>query len=117
MLTNTNSWNIKSDTAILADIGKFVRHQRLKQNITQSQLAETAGINRTTLRDFEKGKRSTTLTLIQILRALNLTHIFEAFEILYEQSPIQLAKVEEASRQRAYSPRSKKNKDKPLSDW
>lgn len=115
MMDTADTYKAMSDIAILQQLGKFVKHHRLKQNITQSQLAEQAGINRTTLVDFEKGNRSNTLTLIQILRALNLMHIFEAFNIQYEISPIQLAKIQANERQRAYG---KKNKNqKPLSDW
>lgn len=115
MMDASNNYKAMSDIAILEQIGKFVRHHRLKHNITQSQLAKNAGINRTTLVDFEKGKRSNTLTLIQLLRALNLMHLFEAFNIEYQISPLQLAKMQVNERQRAYGKKS--NKQKPLSDW
>lgn len=110
-----NYLKLMSDVAILRLIGKFVKHHRLKQNITQSQLAENAGINRTTLVDFEQGKRSNTLTLIQLLRALNLMHIFEGFQIQYQQSPLELAKLQASERKRAYGLKNKEQK--PLSDW
>ena len=108
-----NNWKAMSDTAILGNMGKFVRHHRLKQNKSQSQLAQEAGINRTTLVDFEHGKRSNILTLIQLLRALNLLYIFKNFEIQYEPSPLLLAKAAEATRKNAYTPRKKKNKPTP----
>lgn len=107
--------NTLSDVALLQKTGLFVKHHRLKQNVTQLQLAKTAGINRSTLVDFEKGKRSNTLTLVQILRALNLLHVFNVFDIEYQLSPMQLAKAAEPDRQRAYAPRNKN--EQPLSDW
>lgn len=110
-----NNYQLMSDVAILQQMGKYVKHHRLKQNITQSELAEKAGINRTTLVDFEQGKRSNTLTLIQILRALNLMYIFEQFNIQYQVSPLKLAKMQVNERQRAYGKKNKKQQ--PLSDW
>ena len=115
MDNNDSNWKAMSDTAILENIGKFVRHHRLKQNKSQSQLAQEAGINRTTLVDFEHGKRSNILTLIQLFRALSLLYKFESFQVQYEPSPLQLAKAQEATRKNAYSPRKKKNK--PKSGW
>ena len=93
--------NIKSDAAILKIIGEFIRHHRLNQNKTQSKLAEEAGINRTTLVEFEKGKRSNTLTLIQLLRALDKLYVLENFEIKEQISPLKLAKLEKKKRKRA----------------
>jgi transcriptional regulator with XRE-family HTH domain len=104
-----------SDTAILNVLGEFIKHNRLEQNKTQSQLAEEAGINRSTLSEFEQGKRSNTLTLIQLLRALNQLNILEPFQIQKQLSPIQLAKLEQKQRKRA----SKINKPdkKTETDW
>ncbi len=110
-----NYYKAMSDIAILGLMGSFIKHHRLKQNKTQIQLATDAGINRSTLVDFEQGKRSNTLTLIQLLRALNLMHVFEGFQIQYQQSPLQLAKLQAQERKRAYV--SKNKKQKPLSDW
>jgi len=104
-----------SDTAMLSAIGAFVRHHRLVQNKTQSQLAQEAGVNRTTLVEFEQGKRSNTLTLIQLLRALGQLHILEVFKVEKQLSPLQLAKLEQKQRRRASG---KRNADrKPVSDW
>ncbi|WP_416864130.1 MAG: helix-turn-helix domain-containing protein [Imperialibacter sp.] len=110
--------NIKSkymsDAALLSTIGEFVRHHRLEQNKTQSQLAEEAGINRTTLVEFEQGKRSNTLTLIQLLRALNQLQVLELFKVEKKLSPLQLAKLEQTQRQRASK---RKDPERSSSDW
>jgi len=95
------NWKAMSDIALLKTLGGFIKHHRLEQNKTQSQLAEDAGINRSTLSEFEQGKRSNTLTFIQILRALDQLHIFDQFKVIEKISPIQLAKLEQTKRKRA----------------
>ena len=104
-----------SDKAILEAIGAFIKHHRLEQNISQSQLAEEAGINRSTLSDFENGRGSNITTLIQLLRILNLLHILQPFQVQQQLSPIQLAKIEQAKRQRAA--KKKKAGNKLKTDW
>ena len=120
MTDNTNiSMNSMSDNAIVETISNFIKHHRLEQNKTQSQLATEAGINRSTLVEFEKGKRANMITFIQLLRALNLLHVINQFEIQQQLSPIQLAELEQSKRKRAtktklpLTQRMKKNK----SNW
>jgi transcriptional regulator with XRE-family HTH domain len=112
-INNTNT-KYASDVALLTIIGEFIKHHRLEQNKTQSQLAEEAGINRTTLVEFEQGKRSNTLTLIQLLRALNQLQVLEAFKVERQLSPLQLAKLEQSQRQRASK---RKSLESTASDW
>ncbi len=97
-----------SDNVIVSTMGAFIRYHRLEQNKTQSQLAEDAGINRSTLIEFEKGMRSNIITLIQLLRALNLLHVMEQFKITQEISPIHLAETAQAKRKRASKKKNKK---------
>lgn len=104
-----------SDDAIIQTIGEYVKHHRLQQNITQKELAEKAGINRTTLSDLELGKRSQLLTLIQVLRMLNKLHVFESFEVKQQISPLKLAEMELRKRQKASKQANDARKDKP--DW
>ena len=58
-----------TDDMIIQAIGDYVRSVRLRKNLTQAQLADRAGVHRTTIRDLELGRRSTLLTLIQVLRS------------------------------------------------
>ena len=113
-ITNMN-WVAMSDFAIAETIGAFIKHHRLEQNKTQIQLATEAGINRSTLVQFENGKGGNLITLVQLIRALNLLHAFEHFQVKQELSPIQLAKMDEEKRKRA----SRKTivKQKPKSNW
>ena len=109
------NWVAMSDSAIAENIGAFIKHHRLEQNKTQSQLATEAGINRSTLVQFENGKGGNLITLVQLIRSLSLLNVFEHFLVKQELSPIQLAKMDEDKRKRA----SRKTivKQKTKSNW
>jgi transcriptional regulator with XRE-family HTH domain len=116
MTDNTNIINpALSDSALVKTLGEFIRHHRLEQNKTQSQLAIEAGINRSTLIDFEKGQRANIITFIQLLRALHLLYTLKEFQIRPQLSPLQLAEQDMARYKRAS--RNKKTKPKSTSDW
>lgn len=108
-MENTNiNWISMSDKAIIASVGEYLKHQRLTQNKTQSQIAEAAGINRWTISQIEKGEAISMISLIQILRALNLLNVLDNFKIETQISPIELAKLEKKKRQRARNKTSNK---------
>ncbi len=104
-----------SDTAIVAEMGAYIKHHRLALNKTQAQLAEEAGVSRSTLIDFENGMRANIITLIQLLRALRQLHVLSEFEVKIQPSPIQLAELELSKRKRASKTKVKSKKRK--SDW
>lgn len=103
-----------NDQGLLETIGDFIRKTRLAQNKTQSELANAAGINRSTLSQIENGSGGTLSTFIALLRALQKLAIFEQFVIQDQASPLELAKLDESGRQRA---RNKNKNEKPNSDW
>ena len=115
-MMNITDKNIeRSDNYILVKIGDFIKYHRKNQNKNQKTLAHEAGIHRTTLSDFENGKNSNIITLIQILRALDQLSVLDTFEIKETISPLALAKLRKKERQRI---RNKKNPSKdPKSDW
>jgi transcriptional regulator with XRE-family HTH domain len=116
MMENANdNWAAMSDGAIISTIGDYVKHQRLAQNKTQAQIAEHAGINRWTLSQLENGQAITLTSLIQILRALDLLHLFNVFEFEDEISPIELAKRDKQKRKRAHNAGSQV--EEPKTDW
>ncbi|MBU0942316.1 MAG: helix-turn-helix transcriptional regulator [Bacteroidetes bacterium] len=96
-----NNWTEMSDTAIVKTIGAFIKQERLKINKTQAQLATEAGINRWTLGQIENGEAITLISLIQIMRALDILYLFEGFTVKQEISPLELAKQDQNKRQRA----------------
>lgn len=114
-MENTNeNWIDMSDTAIVGTIGEFIKQQRLKINKTQAQLSHEAGINRWTLGQIENGEAITMLSLIQIMRSLDILYLFEGFSYSQEISPLELAKKDQQKRQRA---RNSKTDETKQSDW
>ncbi|MDR1881200.1 MAG: helix-turn-helix domain-containing protein [Prevotella sp.] len=110
-------WNAMSDDGIVRQIGEFVRHYRMEQNKTQDILAKEAGISRSTLGLLERGETVTIATLIRVLRVLDQLQVFDGFTIIFQQSPLLLAKAEKKKRQRVVpSGKKGKNTDKN-SDW
>ncbi|OYY99740.1 MAG: hypothetical protein B7Y37_13370 [Sphingobacteriia bacterium 28-36-52] len=105
-----------SDRQILVKLGGFIKTTRLLQNRTQEHIAELAGVNRSTIVQIENGNGSTMLSFIQVLRALELLHLFECFQVKPIISPLLLAKQDLEKRKRARGKRQLKSK-KPPSDW
>ncbi|HQT22411.1 MAG: transcriptional regulator [Sphingobacteriales bacterium 17-39-43] len=99
-ISHTN-YNSMSDKALAGQIAAFVKHHRLEQNKSQEQLANAAGISRSTLSLLERGETVTLATLIQVLRVLDLLHIMEVFTVQQSISPLALAKMERNKRKRA----------------
>ena len=106
---------IQSDAAILRHIGNFIKHNRLLQNRSQADTAHDAGVSRSTLSLLERGEGNNLSSLIQVLRVLDLLHVFQQFEVKPQISPLALAKEDRAKRLRA---RSKKDSNsEPESEW
>lgn len=111
---SNNDWAAMSDAAITKIIGAFIKHHRLEQNRTQQEVADAAGINRTTMTQLEKGDTVTASTMIQVLRVLDLLYVMDVFKIKEQISPLELAKLEQKNRKRAST---KKDSNQPESDW
>ena len=114
-MENTNiNWIAMSDSAIVNKIGAFIKNERLSRTKTQAQLPTAAGINKWTISQIEIGEAITLLSLIQILRALDVLPLLDIFSIKQEISPIELAKKEQNKRKRA---RNTDNNNPKKSDW
>jgi putative transcriptional regulator len=90
-----------SDTAILRELGMRVKRLRLNRNIPQQEVAEMAGLGRTTISDLEQGKPFGMLTLIKVLRVLEALDHLDSFLPDPGISPLQLAKMKGKKRRRA----------------
>jgi transcriptional regulator with XRE-family HTH domain len=108
------SWVEMSDGNLVKTIGEFVRHHRLRQNQTQELVARNAGISRSTLSLLERGETVTLTTVMQVLRALDLLRVMDAFQVQHEQSPLELARLEQSERKRA---RRNNELQEPEMDW
>ena len=92
-----------SNNAIIHEIGRRVKRKRLEGNLTQQEIADLTGMSRSTVSDLERGNPFEILTLIQILRALNVLDEIDSFLPDPGISPLQLAKMRGKERQRASS--------------
>lgn len=102
------NWYNLSDPAIVREIGKNLKQLRLSKNITQSQLAQIAGLDRVTISKLENGRAATLLTFIQLLRALNELDLLNVFNVEPQISPLQVAEMQANYRVRASAVKKKK---------
>jgi len=107
-------WLSMSDQALMKTIGSFIQHHRLNQNKSQSDVAEEAGISRSTLSLLERGDKVSLSSLIKVLRILDLLYIMDVFRIKTEISPIEYAKLQKKKRLRA---KSKNEQSKEDLEW
>lgn len=90
-----------SDDAALKELGERIFQYRLNKNMTQSALANEAGVSERTIMRVEKAHSIQSSNLIRILRALNLLGNMEALIPEPPASPIQQAKILGKRRKRA----------------
>jgi transcriptional regulator with XRE-family HTH domain len=92
-----------SDKAILRELGERISRYRLNRNMTQSALADEAGISERTMIRLENGEPSQILNFVRVLRVLDLLENLEALVPEPPLSPIQQVKMHGKQRQRASS--------------
>jgi len=106
-----NSWHSMSDHALNKTIGAFVRHHRINQQKSQDQVAQAAGISRSTLSLLERGESVMVSTLLQVLRVLDQLHVMDVFEVKEEISPLAYAKLKKQQKQRVRAKKSEGEKE------
>ena len=94
-------WYALSDVAAVREIGRNLQLIRLNQDITQQELAVQTGLSRLTISQVENGRPASTLTLVQLLRALGRLDVLEVLEESATISPLQAARLARQTRQRA----------------
>jgi transcriptional regulator with XRE-family HTH domain len=67
-----------NDSAILRELGRRLEAHRLARNLRQTELAELAGVGRSTVQKLEAGGAVQTISLIKVLRALDLLDELDA---------------------------------------
>jgi transcriptional regulator with XRE-family HTH domain len=111
-----NNWYGMTDMSIIRSLWVQLKQVRLNKNLTQQQLANIAGIDRTTLSELENGVRpATLLTFIQVLRALEKLEVLNALAEIPTISPMQVAEAQGKYRKRAYPKKNKQQKEE--SEW
>lgn len=95
------SYHKLNDAAVLREIGRRLRRERLNADMTQAELAERVGLSRKTVQNTEDGKNCSLETLVRILRGLDRLGQLDAFLPDPGPSPLQLARMRGKQRQRA----------------
>ena len=76
------------DPDMLWQMGKYLKHHRLKQNKTQEELSLDSGIQRETIARMENGSAFKMMTFICLLRHLNvLEEVMSTFRVPDYVSP------------------------------
>ena len=109
-----NNLNSLTDKGLMELIGKFVQWHRLNQNVSQSSIATSAGISRSTLSLLERGEKVRIDSLIQVLRVLDLLHVFDVFQIKEQISPLEYAKLKRKQRKQASPKRAEERNEDEL---
>ncbi len=82
--------DLHTDAAVLAELGRRLERHRLQRDMTQSEMAEAAGIGRATLQRIERGESVQATSLVKLLRALGLLAALEVAIPEPLESPIAL---------------------------
>ena len=93
--------NALSDEAILAELGARLARRRVELELTQAVVAKQAGVSKRTVERLEAGATIQVLTLIRILRFLQLLEGLEALIPEAAPRPLELLKLRGKRRQRA----------------
>ena len=88
------------DSEIRRRLGQKIRHLRLRQNFTQTSLAEQAQVSLTTLKRIEKGDISYFDSLMRVLRILGELDVFSSLIKEDEMSPNEYFEFVEASKKK-----------------
>lgn len=103
-----------TDDTILGEIGQRLAARRLELSFTQASTAEQAGISKRTLERIEAGHSCQLVSLIRVMRVLEVMHGLETLLPTAEPRPMDLLKRKGKQRQRASRQR---NKTPPSSPW
>lgn len=96
-----------TDKAVLAEMGQRIQQERLNQNMTQADIALKAGVSPRMIQYLETGRDCTLSSLLRLLRALGKLDAVDSFLPAPGISPVQLARLKGAKRQRATGRRNK----------
>jgi len=88
----------------MQELGRRFERARLESGLTQAQAAEEAGIAKRTLERLEAGEAVDSVTLIRVLRALNMSANLESLLPNLPQTPLALLKGKGRQRARVKHP-------------
>ena len=101
------TFGLLTPAEIALELGQRLQAHRLQQNKTQAELARHVGVSTPTISNLENGKNIALDTLIHVALTLGLS---KDLELLFNPPPLTIAQLEQLqqpTRQRASSPRTK----------
>ena len=92
--------DLMTNNEILKVFGERIRKARIRQNLTQKEIAERSGMSVLTIKNVESGKKMQFASLISIIRVLGLLSQLESFLLIPEVSPLERLKHKKKERKR-----------------
>jgi len=105
--------NTLTDAAMLEELGKRLTRARIASSLTQAELADRAAVGKRTVERIEAGKSVQLISLIRVLRVLDLLAVFDVAMPEGSPGPIEVLERRGKVRKRASSSRTKKLPNKP----
>lgn len=103
-----------TDESVLKELGTRLVSVRLARNLTQSALAEQAGVSKRTVERLESGQVATQLSgFLRVCRTLELLERFETLIPEMAPSPMEQLQQQGRKRQRASGTKARTGKTKP----
>jgi transcriptional regulator with XRE-family HTH domain len=90
-----------TDDAVLSELGGRLARCRIELGLSQAKLAQQAGVSKRTIERVEAGATTQTVTLIRILRELQLLERMETLAPATGPRPMDLLKLKGKERKRA----------------
>lgn len=85
-------------------LGQQIRNLRIIRNLTQSELAERAGVALNAVKRLESGQTSTTKSLVKVLKVLNRTEWLDTLAPQITVNPLQNG-ASSTTRKKVFRPR------------
>ena len=99
--------DLATDDAALEELGRRLERHRIARNRTQAELADEAGIGRATLQRLEAGRSVQMVSMVKVLRTLDLLGALDAAVPETLELPIaQLEREQRPARRRATGARA-----------
>jgi transcriptional regulator with XRE-family HTH domain len=115
------NWHTLTDSTTVARLGQELKRMRLEKNLSQADIAQHTGLDRSTIQRLEGGRAATLLTVVQVLRALDRLDLLDPWVHERRATPMMLLEQEEAyqrkKRKRAGRHRPPVVPPKPKSTW
>lgn len=93
-----------SDDAIVAELGRRIALHREGLNLTQGELADRAGVARSTVQRIERGDSIQLSSLVKLLRALDRVDALDAVLAADRRSPVAELQRQRERRRRVRHP-------------